>query len=548
MKKRTLVSLALAIGCLAQLALASPDLAVTHMEVTPSEPTDGLLVTISATIENVGPTDTDGAFFVRFVVDGHEIDVVPLTSLDAGRDVEVQSTWTATAGPHVLAVEADAPHERIDEPDEENNIRAEPLTVRLGEEAMAVLAPLKIAVARFDDDSGAGFVNVGNGVAEELAGRFASTGLRVIDHAELDATLQANGLNPAFREDVARAGRLVGADLLVVGTVLDIHVQETSLTLGFLRVDNAAVDVRLGAEVIDARTSEPLASVSAEGFNEGTTGFSIDLGALLSFLTAGSSEVCTGGLQADRAWYNSSQTVLLGYRNDAAPAWFGVEIYSSTGSFLQWLGWQFVATDDCGTWSWDQRDAFGAPMSPGIYAAKLWDGTSHIDTVGFQIRPGISVSVPAADEITVGTPQFSETVVGSSMNQAIDRLTSTLLLAMADTARFAFAESSDEAPLAAAAMEGVAFASRQGQIAAVLPDGRIAINLGASSGVTVGDRFEVLEVESLVVDPNTSEILGYELLAVKGVIEVIEARERVSYAIRTADFPPIIGDVVRDVP
>jgi len=548
MKKRILVSFALAIGCLAQLALASPDLAVTRLEVTPPVPTDGLLVTISATIENIGPSDTEGAFFVRFTVDGLEIDVVPLTSLDAGRDVEIESTWMATAGPHVLAVEADAPHERIEEPDEDNNVRVAPLTVRLGEEAMAVLAPLKIAVARFEDVSQAGFVNVGGGVAEELAGRFAATGLRVIDHAELDATMQANGLNPAFREDVALAGRLVGADLLVVGTVSDIHVQQTSLNLGFLRVDNAAVDVRLGAEVIDARTSHPLVSVSAEGFNEGTTGFSIDLGALLSFLTAGSSEVCAGGLQADRAWYNSGQTVLLGYRNDAAPAWFGIEIYSSTGAFLQWLGWQFVATDDCGTWSWDQRDAFGMPMSPGIYTAKLWDGTSHIDTAGFQIRPGISVSVPAADEITVGTPQFAETVVGASMNQAIDRMTSTLLLAMADTARFAFEEPADEAPRAAAAMEDVAFAPRQGQIAAILPDGRIAINLGASSGVTVGDRFEVLEVENLVVDPNTSEILGYEFLAVKGEIEVIETREWVSYATRVADFPPIIGDVVRAVP
>jgi hypothetical protein len=116
------------------------------------------------------------------------------------------------------------------------------------------------------------------------------------------------------------------------------------------------------------------------------------------------------------------------------------------------------------------------------------------------------------------------------------------------TAQFAFEDVAEEAPQAAAAMADVAIAAREGQIAALLPNGRIAINLGASSGVTVGDRFEVLEVENLVVDPNTSEILDYEIIEVKGEIEVIEARERVSYAVTINDFAPIIGDVVRAVP
>jgi len=543
MTKRILACAALAIGCLAQIALALPDLVVSQLDISPAVPTDGLVVTVTATIENVGHDDTDAPFFVRFTSDGQEIDLVSVSRLPSGRTQHVSTAWTATAGPHVLSAEIDAALDRIEEEDEENNLRSLSVNVRLDDEALAVLAPQRIAVARFDDVNSAGFINIGEGVAEELADRFAASGLRVLDHDELDTAMQSNGLNPAHPDDVALAGRLIGADLLILGSVVDVHVQETSLSLGFLRLDNASVDIRLSAQVIDVHSSRLLTSVFADGHHEGTTGFSIDVGQLLSFLTLGSAEVCTGGLQADRAWYNAAQTVLVGYRNTGAPAWYGVEIYTSTGGFLEWLGWQFVGTDGCGTWSWNQRNSLGFQVSPGIYAAKLWDGTSYIDTVGFQIRPGISISVPPADEITVGTPQFADTVVGAALSQAIDRLTSTLLLAMAD----AVPETADreEAPLAAAAAADTAIGPRDGQIAAILPDGRLAINLGATSGVTVDDRFEVLEVEELVVDPHTNEILAYDVASVKGIIRVVEVRERVSYAVVTGGFLPIIGDVVR---
>ncbi len=541
MTKRVLACAALAIACLAQIAFALPDLVVSQLEISPTAPKDNALVTITAIIENAGSSDADEPFFVRFSVDDREIDIVPFTSLRAGRTEELTTTWTATAGPHVLSVEVDGAHDRIEEIDELNNTRSIDVTVPLNDDAMAILAPLRIAVARFDDVSGSGFVNVGEGVADELIARFAAVGLRVLERVELDATMQANGLNPALPSDVALAGRLLGADLLVLGSVFDVHVQETSLSLGFLRVDSASVDIGLSARIIDVGTAEGLSFVSAEGHGEGTTGFSIELGELLSFLTAGSSGICTGGLQADRAWYSAGHTVLFGYRNDGAPGWFGVEIYTSTGAFLEWLGWQFIDTGACETWFWNQRSATGLPVSPGIYTAKLWDGTSHIDSVGFQIRPGISLSVPAADEITVGSPQFDETVVGAAMNQAIDRLTSALLLSLEDVAPLA---SGREAPLAAAGV----IPPPEGQIAAILPDGRIAINLGSSSGVAEGDVLEVLAVEDLVLDPQTNEIRSYDVVSTKGEIVVTEVREQVSYAVPTSSFVPVIGDVVRGVP
>ena len=538
MTKRVLACAVLAVACFAQIALALPDLVVSQLEITPAVPMDNDLVTITATIENTGYSDTDERFSVRFTVDDREIDLVPLRSLRAGRAEELSTTWTASVGPHVLSVEVDAVHDRIDETDEGNNTRSVSVTVRLDDDAMAALAPLRIAVAQFDDVSGSGFVNVGEGVADELLDRFTAVGLKVIERDKLDAAMQANGLNPARPSDAVLAGRLLGADLLVLGSVVGVHVQEASLSLGFLRVESASVDIDLSAQIVDVRSAEGLSVVSVEGHNEGTTGFSIGLGELLSFLTAEPSEVCTGGLQADRAWYGIDRTVLLSYRNDGVPGWFGVEIYTSTGAFLKWLGWQFIDTYACETWFWDQRNAAGLPMNPGIYTAKLWDGTSHIDSVGFQIRPGISLSAPAADEITVGSPQFDETVVGAAMSQAIDRMTSVLLLSLKDVAPLAAGR---EAPLVVAE----ATAPPEGQIAAILPDGRIAINLGSSSGVAEGDLFEVLAVENLVLDPQTNEIRSYDVIALKGEIEITEVREQVSYAVPTSSFVPGIGDVVR---
>ena len=542
MTKRVLACAILAVGCLAQIGLALPDLVVARLEISPATPTASALVTLTATIENTGYSDVAGTFFVRFSVDDHEIDLVSLASLRSGRTKSLTTTWTATAGPHVLSVEIDGPFNRVEEADELNNMRSLYVDVRLDDETMAVLAPLKIAVARFDDTSGTGFVNVGQGVADELMNRLTASGLRVLDRAELDAVMQTNGLNPALPSDVAVAGRLIGADLLVLGSVVGVGVQEVSLSLGFLRFDSASVDVSLSAQVVDVYSSQALSFASAEGHDEGTTGFSIGLGQLLSFLTTGSSEVCAGGLQAARAWYSSGQTVLLGNHNDGAPGWFGIEIYSSAEGFLKWLGWRFIDTGKCETWFWDQRNASGFPMSPGIYTAKLWDGMSYVDTVGFQIRPGISLSIPAADEITVGSQQFDETVVGTAMNQAIDRLTSALLLSLGKLAPQVLGR---EASLAVAKMM---VAPQEGQIAAILPDGRIAINLGASSGVTEGDVFEVLEVGNLVFDPRTNEILAYDVVSVKGEIRITEAREQVSYAVLIGNFVLVIGDIVRGVP
>jgi hypothetical protein len=82
----------------------------------------------------------------------------------------------------------------------------------------------------------------------------------------------------------------------------------------------------------------------------------------------------------------------------------------------------------------------------------------------------------------------------------------------------------------------------------VLPDGRVAVNVGSSDGVAVGDRFEVLAVDHLVFDPETLAVVAYVVLETKGEVRIVEVRERVSYGVCQSAFEPLVGDLVRFVP
>ena len=65
------------------------------------------------------------------------------------------------------------------------------------------------------------------------------------------------------------------------------------------------------------------------------------------------------------------------------------------------------------------------------------------------------------------------------------------------------------------------------------------------SGVAVGDRFEILAVENLTLDPLTLDIVGFDVTERKGEIEIVEAHDRVSYGVCVSAFQPGIGDVAR---
>jgi len=529
----------LVLGACGLYASAQPDLVVVGIASIPATPIAGERATLLATIENVGSQDTGQPFYVTFEVDGEQIDVAMVSQgLRAGRSTSVTVYWHATVGSHVVTVQVDEPFNRISELDEGNNVESAVVVVGLSNVAAEALAPFKVVVARFDDYSGSPFANIGEGVADKLIERLLAAGARVLERFELEAIMQERGLNPALSSDVSVAGQLLGADLLIAGSVADIDVRETSFNLPILNVNTVSVDVVLSARLVNVHTSEVLSAFSREGHDEGST---TDFGPLLSFVRTVAAPPCAPGFLTGSPWYGMGQAVPFGYQNPGAGNWFGVEIYTATGTFLRWLGWEFIDLGNCGAWTWDQRDAGGVQLSPDIYTAKLWDGAAYIATVDFQIRPGISLILPLIEEITVGTSQFNSTVVGSALDQAVDQIAASVLDSMESAAPMLLAaqEAMPGAPMMAPSTE------RIGQIAAILPDGRLAINIGASVGVTEGEFFEVIEAVNVIVDPQSHEILAFDVVGVRGEIVVIEVRDRVSYGMPTSEFVFEVGDVVR---
>lgn len=505
-------------------AIAAPDLIVVDLELDPPAPLPGTNVALTATIENIGDDDAEAQFFVRFEVDGLLLESLPVHSdLRPGRTKTLTTSWIAEEGEHAITAEADRPFDRILEADESNNAESIDVYVPFPLDIAERVGGVHVAVGQFEDRSASGFVNVGDGVGDKLSERLEQVGIRVVNTDELAEAMQQLGLNPYLRSDAVTAAGLLGADFLVEGTVAEISSAESSLSLVFFSVGGGSADVSLDASVVSVPTAETLFGLSSDGHYEGVNELSFDFGPLLSL--PGATDVCAGGLASDREAYYGSESVLIGYANALSAAWFSVEIHTSTGTFIRWLGWQYIASGGCGTWHWDQRDSFGAQAPPNVYLAKLWDGASYIASKTFQIQPGVSL-FPLVDEITIGSESFEDSIVGGAVNRAVDQLVSSLVQALEGIVP------SPTARASGAAFEAVEapVPSIEGRIAAVLPDGRIAINIGATSGVSRGDFFLVFSA----ADP-----------IAHGEVVIVEVRDSVSYALKASDFIPTIGDIIR---
>jgi hypothetical protein len=524
------------------IALATPDLVVTDLSLSPGRPQVGERVTITATVKNAGTSDADHSFTVLLSIDGEGIETASVPfGIDRGRSKIVTFDWSAEVGTHTLVVEADRPFDRIDESDEANNALMASLVVPIAMSS-SHLADLKVAVARFEDRSGSGFINVGEGVADALVERLVNSGIRVLERSELEAVMQERGLNPALVGDLSAAGQVLGADLLIVGSVTDVSVQQATFSLGLFSISSASVDVSMLARLVNVYSSEVMKAVSVEGQEEGATGFSVDIGKIVALSQPAPVGVCGGGLATDKSSYYLSETVHVGYRHAGASDWYQVHMYTGSGTWLKSLNWQFLNAGDCGEWFWDQRDGFGLQMSPGTYTAKLYEfgSSSYVAAVGFQIGPGGGMIHPLFDEITVGSTQFDETIVGKATDTALNQLVTELIRGMEEVAP-AVAEMRGEVSTGAHAPT----TPREGQVAAVLSDGRIAVTIGTSTGLSRGDFLEVLQTGNLVLDPNTGAVLAYDVLGIKGELVLVEVRDRVSYGVKTTEFDLLIGDIVR---
>ncbi len=531
-----MVKLVSSIGAVALTALvamssfARPDLVVSQVRIEPEAPEASSVVAVAATIENIGTESLRVPCDVRFQDNAEEISrSVIEAGFRVGETREVFAAWIASPGDHTLSVSVDEPGNVVREEDESNNANALSLTVE--EDA----AP-RVAVVEFDDRSRARLDNLGVGVSDKLAARLSEGGVRIASRGEMETWMRAAGLALTSQEHLALAARELGVDFVVFGTVDAVDVDAQSLDLGLVRLSGAQAHVSLTAHVVRADASK--ASVrSASGSGAGPTSLSVSLGLFAAPLC----DVCAGGLVADRTTYGEGELVSFGYRGDAAPGWFGLELYAADGAFLRWLGWRFVERDGCETWVWNQRDGPGMPVVPGTYTARLRDDGALLGMATLQIRPSLTWTVPSLEQLTVGTAAFDQDAVGVAINDAVGQLADAILPVVLAPKLSRAAPSAEES-------EDALPAPPLGQIASILPGGGVTINIGTANGVTTGDRFEVVAVDRLVYDPVSMTIVSYEVIESRGEMEIVEARERASTGICLGLCNPSVGDLVRRIP
>jgi len=509
----------------AQPASASADLVVSDATFAPSRPLAGSTVVLEITVGNAGDGDASSQFFVRIRIDGGYHGSLAINGgLPSGDEKTVSTAWTAEEGTHWVEISVDEPLDRIPEKDEANNVVGFEIDVPKMDEIAQRVGGVRVAVGPFEDRSGSGWNNVAGGVADKVGQQLEAAGVRTVQRSEFTEAMQREGLNPFSLFDASAGAQLLGADILLTGAVVDLATEEVSLSLGPLHLGYATANASLFADLFDVVELSPIASLSEEGHEEGSTAFSVDLESL--FAVPGTTGVCAGGLSADREIYHVGEAVSIGYFTSATSAWYGVEIHTTMGGFVRWLGWQYVEIGTCGRWFWDQRDSFGSQVSAGVYIAKLWDGVNHILTANLQIQPGWSL-FPLFDEITVGSAAFEESVVGGAIDQAVDRLVSRVVETLEG-----HASSAPKASASLALGESAGPAPLEGRVAAILPDGRIALNIGELADVSRGDFFDVIDAEAL---------------SVRGEVVIVEVRDTVSYAVPTVPFTVEIGDLVRRV-
>jgi len=400
---------------------------------------------------------------------------------------------------------------------------------------------LVIAVARFEDQSGSSLANVGEGVADLLTEKLVNAGYHVVERAEIDSIVLEGGLNPLVTGDLAQAAQILGADLLVIGSVIRVDIQEMKISLGFVSVSGAAVTAALSSRLVSVYTTEIMGAPSAEADAEGTTGFSLNIGQLVS--PGWRSSVCTGGLRTDKSVYYQGEIINIGYP-DPSPfppgtrctgcGYYG-DVTGPSGTFL--LGYKRgYPGSPCITWTLNPSP----PLLPGIYTVRLYHGGTISPFISTTFTVVAGGTPPAwMSEITVGTEQFRETIVGQAVNEALDMLVAEIgdvlqriepqILAQ----RAAAGQSQPEAQL-------------KGRVVNIWEGGTIVIGLGREDGVNQYDIFEVYDAV-VIHDPNTGELI--EVIpatdAPKGEIIVSRVENRVSLASKAgSDFQVNIGDLV----
>lgn len=115
-----------------------------------------------------------------------------------------------------------------------------------------------------------------DGITETFTDRLGELeGTAVVERSRLQQVISEQDLVRSGRVDsytAAEAGRLLGARLLVLGTVTELDVQDAGqISLGALTVKGSTARVGLTARVVDVESGEILGSLSAQGQHTGAS-------------------------------------------------------------------------------------------------------------------------------------------------------------------------------------------------------------------------------------------------------------------------------------
>ncbi|MBI2428915.1 MAG: hypothetical protein HYV29_08995 [Ignavibacteriales bacterium] len=141
----------------------------------------------------------------------------------------------------------------------------------------------RVAVSRFEDRSGTGYNHLGEGVADMLVTALVkSNKFSVIERQELEKVLEEQKLGESglvTAETAPKLGKLLGVELLVVGSVSEFGTKESKVS-GGLSFISGGVKTKTARAVVDVRlvntvTGEIVAAEKEEG-EESSTGIGFD--------------------------------------------------------------------------------------------------------------------------------------------------------------------------------------------------------------------------------------------------------------------------------
>jgi curli biogenesis system outer membrane secretion channel CsgG len=158
------------------------------------------------------------------------------------------------------------------------NIRSSSLMLTLAlaiplADASAQSGKLRVAVLAFENNTTTHIFGdrLGEAAADELTTQFVKAGeFSVIERRQIQAILAEQGLGMSGAVDpatAAKVGKLLGAQLVVVGSITQFSIKQTGGAIGRLGVSAsvAQAESRLDARIINVNTGEILAVAEGDG-------------------------------------------------------------------------------------------------------------------------------------------------------------------------------------------------------------------------------------------------------------------------------------------